>query len=96
MTIALHEEKTKIRVETHALRLHLHTPVADWDGQSLLNMTIMVKGPARETTDPISYEGKGLIIRGNLENIPYNMLKGGPNTVNVETNLVMKRAINTK
>ncbi|GAF03845.1 aconitate hydratase [Saccharicrinis fermentans] len=69
-------------------RLQLLEPFAEWDGQNLTGVKLLIKAEGKCTTDHISMAGPWLKYRGHLDNISNNMLIGAVNKFNGETNKV--------
>lgn len=69
-------------------RLQLLTPFEPWDGQNIKGAKLLIKAYGKCTTDHISMAGPWLRYRGHLDNISNNMLIGGVNAFNKETNKV--------
>ena len=78
----------EIVVDPNSERLQLLTPFAEWDGNNILNMKLLIKAKGKCTTDHISMAGPWLRLRGHLDNISNNMLTGALNYFNDEPNLV--------
>lgn len=79
----------KINVNPDSQRLQLLTPFAEWDGEDLNDLRILIKAKGKCTTDHISMAGPWLQYRGHLENISNNMLIGAVNYYNNKTNSVL-------
>ena len=69
-------------------RLQLLTPFKAWDGKDIKGMRLLIKALGKCTTDHISMAGPWLKYRGHLDNISNNMLIGGVNAFNEQTNSV--------
>nr|WP_321451648.1 aconitate hydratase [uncultured Carboxylicivirga sp.] len=69
-------------------RLQLLTPFTPWDGKNITGAKLLIKAKGKCTTDHISMAGPWLKYRGHLDNISNNMLIGGVNFFNDETNTV--------
>ena len=78
----------EVVVDPNSERLQLLTPFAEWDGNNILNMKLLIKAKGKCTTDHISMAGPWLRLRGHLDNISNNMLTGALNYFNDEPNLV--------
>ncbi|MBN1463077.1 MAG: aconitate hydratase [Paludibacteraceae bacterium] len=77
-----------ISVSPTSERLQLLRPFAEWDGNDIYNMGLLIKVKGKCTTDHISMAGKWLTYRGHLDNISNNLLIGAVNAFNDETNKV--------
>ncbi len=82
---------SEIKVDPDSQRLQLLIPFQPWDGNDLLDMSLLIKVQGKCTTDHISMAGPWLRFRGHLENISDNMLMGAVNAFNGETNKVWSR-----
>lgn len=82
---------SEIKVDPDSQRLQLLIPFQPWDGNDLLDMSLLIKAQGKCTTDHISMAGPWLRFRGHLENISDNMLMGAVNAFNGETNKVWSR-----
>ena len=69
-------------------RLQLLSPFQPWDGKNIVGAKLLIKAFGKCTTDHISMAGPWLRFRGHLDNISNNMLIGGVNAYNMETNKV--------
>nr|WP_321409731.1 aconitate hydratase [uncultured Carboxylicivirga sp.] len=78
----------KVVVNPESDRLQLLTPFAPWDGKNITGAKLLIKAKGKCTTDHISMAGPWLKYRGHLDNISNNMLIGGVNFFNDETNKV--------
>ncbi len=77
-----------INVAPDSDRLQLLTPFEPWDGKNITGAKLLIKAAGKCTTDHISMAGPWLRYRGHLDNISNNMLIGGVNAFNDETNKV--------
>ncbi len=78
----------EVVVNPESDRLQLLTPFAPWDGKNITGAKLLIKAKGKCTTDHISMAGPWLKFRGHLDNISNNMLIGGVNFFNDETNKV--------
>jgi aconitate hydratase len=78
----------EVAVDPNSKRLQLLEPFAGWNGKDIDGMKLLIKAKGKCTTDHISMAGPWLRFRGHLENISQNMLIGGLNYFNEETNSV--------
>jgi aconitate hydratase len=78
----------EVVVNPDSERLQLLTPFEPWDGQNIKGAKLLIKAFGKCTTDHISMAGPWLRYRGHLDNISNNMLIGGVNAFNKETNKV--------
>lgn len=78
----------EVVVNPDSERLQLLTPFEPWDGQNIKGAKLLIKAFGKCTTDHISMAGPWLRYRGHLDNISNNMLIGGENAFNKETNKV--------
>ena len=69
-------------------RLQLLYAFPAWDGKNISGAKLLIKAEGKCTTDHISMAGPWLRYRGHLDNISNNMLIGGVNSFNGETNKV--------
>lgn len=69
-------------------RLQLLAPFQPWNGENIMGAKLLIKAFGKCTTDHISMAGPWLRFRGHLDNISNNMLIGGVNAYNMETNKV--------
>ena len=69
-------------------RLQLLSPFQPWNGENIMGAKLLIKAFGKCTTDHISMAGPWLRFRGHLDNISNNMLIGGVNAYNMETNKV--------
>lgn len=77
-----------VAVSPTSSRLQLLEPFAEWNGEDIFNMSLLIKAKGKCTTDHISMAGKWLTYRGHLDNISNNLLIGAVNAFNEETNKV--------
>ncbi|MBK3517163.1 aconitate hydratase [Carboxylicivirga marina] len=77
-----------VAVSPESDRLQLLTPFKPWDGKNITGAKLLIKAKGKCTTDHISMAGPWLKFRGHLDNISNNMLIGGVNFFNDETNKV--------
>jgi aconitate hydratase len=70
-------------------RLQPLIPFKEWDGNDLLNLSLLIKAKGKCTTDHISMAGFWLKYRGHLENISNNYMIGAVNYFNEKTNLII-------
>nr|WP_319398698.1 aconitate hydratase [uncultured Carboxylicivirga sp.] len=78
----------EVVVSNDSDRLQLLTPFTPWDGKNITGAKLLIKAKGKCTTDHISMAGPWLKYRGHLDNISNNMLIGGVNFFNDETNTV--------
>ncbi|MBL7905624.1 MAG: aconitate hydratase [Bacteroidales bacterium] len=88
--VAPHTDGSKVEVvvDPQSKRLQLLQPFAEWDGQDLHDLRLLIKAKGKCTTDHISMAGPWLRFRGHLDNISDNMLIGAVNYFNDQTNSV--------
>ncbi len=77
-----------VNVKPDSKRLQLLTPFAEWDGNEIAGMKLLIKAKGKCTTDHISMAGPWLRYRGHLDNISNNCLIGAVNAFNDQTNSV--------
>merc|ERR1711970_455691 len=77
-----------VDVDPESQRLQLLTPFDKWDGNDLIDMTVLIKTKGKCTTDHISAAGPWLRFRGHLDNISNNMFLTAVNAANGEMNTV--------
>ena len=82
------DDDTKIKVSSNSSRLQLLKPFSKWDGNDLIEMSLLIKARGKCTTDHISMAGPWLKFRGHLDNISNNLLLGATNSFNNKVNLV--------
>tara|TARA_B000000532_G_C18877037_1_gene411178 strand:+ start:2821 stop:5076 length:2256 start_codon:yes stop_codon:yes gene_type:complete len=82
------DDDTKIKVSSNSSRLQLLKPFSKWDGNDLIEMSLLIKAKGKCTTDHISMAGPWLKFRGHLDNISNNLLLGATNSFNNKVNLV--------
>ena len=80
--------KIDVVVNSDSNRLQLLTPFIGWDGNDYKGLNLLIKAKGKCTTDHISMAGPWLKFRGHLDNISDNMLIGGVNFFNEDTNSV--------
>ena len=80
--------KVVVEVAPDSKRLQLLTPFKPWDGKNINDAKLLIKALGKCTTDHISMAGPWLRFRGHLDNISNNMLIGGVNAFNGETNKI--------
>lgn len=78
----------EVIVNPESERLQLLSPFAQWDGNHISGLRLLIKAKGKCTTDHISMAGPWLRFRGHLDNISNNMLTGAVNYFNGETNKV--------
>ena len=83
-----------INVDSKSERLQLLSPFNKWDGDDLINLTLLIKAKGKCTTDHISMAGPWLKYRGHLDNISNNLLLGATNYFNNKVNLVKNQITN--
>lgn len=81
-------ENLKVNVDPKSQRLQLLEPFDVWNGQDLVDMTVLIKVKGKCTTDHISAAGPWLKYRGHLDNISNNMFIGATNAENNEMNKI--------
>ena len=79
---------TNVVVAPDSNRLQLLYAFPAWDGKNISGAKLLIKAEGKCTTDHISMAGPWLRYRGHLDNISNNMLIGGVNSFNGETNKV--------
>ena len=79
---------TNVVVAPDSNRLQLLYAFPAWDGKNITGARLLIKAEGKCTTDHISMAGPWLRFRGHLDNISNNMLIGGVNSFNGETNKV--------
>lgn len=77
-----------IVVNPDSSRLQLLYSFAEWNGDDLKGMKLLIKAKGKCTTDHISMAGKWLRFRGHLDNISNNLLIGATNFFNEKQNSV--------
>ncbi|CAL4141938.1 unnamed protein product [Meganyctiphanes norvegica] len=80
-----------VDVDVESQRLQLLTPFDKWDGNDLIDMTVLIKTKGKCTTDHISAAGPWLRFRGHLDNISNNMFLTAVNAANGEMNSVLNQ-----
>jgi aconitate hydratase len=80
--------KVEVIVDTASQRLQLLEPFPAWEGTDLTGLRLLIKVKGKCTTDHISMAGPWLKYRGHLDNISNNMLIGGVNYFNGQTDSV--------
>ena len=80
--------KIEVTVSPKSERLQILTPFAQWNGNDIKGMKLLIKAKGKCTTDHISMAGPWLKYRGHLDNISNNMLIGAVNFFNDKTNSV--------
>merc|ERR1712142_1456317 len=83
-----------VDVDPESQRLQLLTPFDKWDGNDLVDMTVLIKTKGKCTTDHISAAGPWLRFRGHLDNISNNMFLTAVNAANGEMNSVLNQDTN--
>lgn len=78
-----------IAIAPDSNRLQLLQPFPAWDGQDMIDLSLLIKVTGKCTTDHISMAGPWLRFRGHLDNISNNMLIGAVNAYNGKTNSVL-------
>lgn len=71
-----------VKVAPDSKRLQLLQPFAEWEGNDLKGLKLLIKAKGKCTTDHISMAGPWLKFRGHLDNISNNMLIGAINYFN--------------
>lgn len=82
-------------VDPNSKRLQLLEPFDKWDGNDLVDMTVLIKVKGKCTTDHISAAGPWLKYRGHLDNISNNMFIGATNAENGEMNKIKNQTTGT-
>ncbi len=77
-----------IKVSNNSSRLQLLKPFSKWDGNDLIQLSLLIKAKGKCTTDHISMAGPWLKFRGHLDNISNNLLLGATNSFNNKVNFV--------
>ena len=88
------KKNININVDSKSERLQLLSPFNKWDGDDLINLTLLIKAKGKCTTDHISMAGPWLKYRGHLDNISNNLLLGATNYFNNKVNLVKNQITN--
>ena len=88
------KKNIKINIDTKSERLQLLTPFNKWDGNDLMDLTLLIKTKGKCTTDHISMAGPWLKFRGHLDNISNNLLLGATNSFNNKVNFVKNQITN--
>ncbi|XP_077979738.1 aconitate hydratase, mitochondrial-like [Glandiceps talaboti] len=83
-----------VDVDPSSNRLQLLEPFDAWNGQDLLDMTVLMKVKGKCTTDHISAAGPWLKYRGHLDNISNNLFIGAINSENGEANNIRNQVTN--
>ena len=78
----------QVVVKSDSQRLQLLEPFPAWEGTDLKDLRLLIKVKGKCTTDHISMAGPWLKFRGHLDNISNNMLIGGINYFNGQTDNV--------
>lgn len=78
----------EIKVNPDSSRLQLLYSFAEWNGEDLTGLKLLIKAKGKCTTDHISMAGKWLRYRGHLDNISNNLLIGATNFFNEKQNSV--------
>ena len=81
-------------VNNDSERLQILSPFAAWDGNDISGLKLLIKAKGNCTTDHIAMAGPWLRYRGHLDNISNNMLIGGVNYFNDETNKIKNQLTN--
>lgn len=84
-------EGLEVDVSPTSERLALLEPFTKWDGAPNMDLQVLIKTEGKCTTDHISMAGPWLKYRGHLDNISNNMLIGGVNAENGETNNILNQ-----
>ncbi|XP_037951295.1 probable aconitate hydratase, mitochondrial [Teleopsis dalmanni] len=77
-----------VDIDPKSQRLQLLQPFDKWDGNDLIDMTVLIKVKGKCTTDHISAAGPWLKFRGHLDNISNNLFIGAINIENNELNKI--------
>ncbi|XP_037954886.1 probable aconitate hydratase, mitochondrial, partial [Teleopsis dalmanni] len=77
-----------VDIDPKSQRLQLLQPFDKWDGNDLIDMTVLIKVKGKCTTDHISAAGPWLKFRGHLDNISNNLFIGATNIENNELNKI--------
>jgi aconitate hydratase len=80
--------QVQVVVNPDSQRLQLLQPFPEWEGTDLKGLRLLIKVKGKCTTDHISMAGPWLKYRGHLDNISNNMLIGGVNYFNGQTDHV--------
>eukprot|EP01025_Chloroclados_australasicus_P057503 TRINITY_DN716_c0_g2_i1.p1 TRINITY_DN716_c0_g2~~TRINITY_DN716_c0_g2_i1.p1 ORF type:complete len:834 (-),score=109.77 TRINITY_DN716_c0_g2_i1:406-2808(-) len=78
----------EVKIDPSSNRLQALSPFNHWDGQDIVDASILIKVKGKCTTDHISMAGPWLKYRGHLDNISNNMLIGAVNIENEKVNEV--------
>tara|TARA_S200000501_G_C20870698_1_gene764115 strand:+ start:4320 stop:6575 length:2256 start_codon:yes stop_codon:yes gene_type:complete len=84
----------EINVDIKSDRLQLLKSFDKWDGNDLIDLTLLIKAKGKCTTDHISMAGPWLKYRGHLDNISNNLLLGATNFFNNKVNYVKNKVTN--
>ena len=77
--------KVEVVIRPDSDRLQRLEPFPAWDGNDLVELTVLLKAQGKCTTDHISAAGRWLRYRGHLENISQNLFLGATNAFTGET-----------
>ena len=77
--------KVEVVIRPDSDRLQRLEPFPAWDGNDLVELTVLLKAQGKCTTDHISAAGRWLRYRGHLENISRNLFLGATNAFTGET-----------
>ncbi|MGD0583019.1 MAG: aconitate hydratase [Bacteroidales bacterium] len=83
--------KVVVRIKAGSDRLQALTPFAEWDGNDLPGLPLLIKAKGKCTTDHISMAGSWLKYRGHLDNISNNYMIGAVNFFNDQTNNILNQ-----
>jgi aconitate hydratase len=80
-----------VKINPDSERLQLLPSFAEWDGNEILGIPLLIKVKGKCTTDHISMAGKWLRYRGHLENISQNYMIGAINFFNDKADRVLNQ-----
>jgi aconitate hydratase len=83
--------KVTVRINAGSDRLQTLAPFAEWDGNDLKGLPLLIKAKGKCTTDHISMAGSWLKYRGHLDNISNNYMIGAVNFFNDQTNNILNQ-----
>jgi len=78
----------EVAIDPTSNRLQALSPFNKWNGEDIIDASILIKVKGKCTTDHISMAGPWLKYRGHLDNISNNLLIGAVNIENDKVNEV--------
>ena len=81
-------QSESIIINPDSERIQILEPFAEWDGNDLIDLRLLIKVKGKCTTDHISMAGPWLRFRVHLDNISNNLLIGATNFFNDQANLI--------